>query len=193
MQLKDGDFGATVDSNERTNYADATVGILDHAADLIAPTWILAPEGGQQKRANQRRNNLSSMCMPGELEREASGGGTFIGEVWFVGQQYRDASGWQSAKEEIEPVASRDDVIHASDMQLRTRAAKGAEVVAEFAYATISQHTADRLRARPMVMIAQHRHHAITCCQAAQPTDKIAHVGSCTARDEVAGDGNEVG
>ena len=136
MQVEDGNFGAAVDANKRAYHPDATVGILVHTADLIMPTGVPAATRGQQQWANQRRNNLSPVCVPGELERETVGGGTCVGEIWLVGQQYRDASRWQSAKEQIEPVAFRDDVIYTSDMKLRFRAPKRAEVVGEFVYAT---------------------------------------------------------
>src|SRR5690348_1777252 len=168
MQVEDGNFGATVDANKRAYHADATVGILDHSADLITPTRIPATKVGQKQRTNQRRNNLSPMCMPGELEREASGCSTFVGEVWLVSQQNRGAIGGQPGKEQIEPVASCDDVIYAGDMQLRARAAKRAEVVGELACAAGRQYIADRLCARPVVMIAQHCHHPIVGLQAAQ-------------------------
>jgi hypothetical protein len=85
MQIEDGNFGATVDANKWAYHSNATVGVLDHAADLIMPTGIPTPKGRQQQRANQRRNYLSPVRMPRELECEASGGGAFVGEVWLVG------------------------------------------------------------------------------------------------------------
>ena len=85
MQIEDGNFGATIDANERAYHANTTVRILDHATDLIMPTGIPAPKGRQQQRPNQWHNDLSTMCMPRELEREASGGSALVGEVWLVG------------------------------------------------------------------------------------------------------------
>lgn len=85
MQIEDGNFGPTVDANERAYYTNATVRVLDHPAYLIAPARISAAKCRQQQRANQRRNYLSPMAMPRELEGEASGWGAFVGEVRLMG------------------------------------------------------------------------------------------------------------
>jgi hypothetical protein len=85
MQIEDGDFGATVDANERAYHANATVRVLDHATDLIMPTGIPAPKGRQQQRPNQWRDYLSPMRMPRELKREATGSSALVGEVRLMG------------------------------------------------------------------------------------------------------------
>ena len=117
MQVEDGNLRAAVDAHKRTYHADASVGILDHAANLIISVWISVPKRGQQQRAKQRYNNLATMCMPGELERKSAGRSALVGEVRLVRQQYRDAIGWQPSEQQIEPVASNDNVVYTCDMQ----------------------------------------------------------------------------
>ena len=125
MQVKDGNFGAAVQTDERTYHAHSAIGMLNHVAHLIAPAWIFM--------AQEWSDYLAAVGVTGHLEIESPGCRARLSEVWLMRQQNRGSIVWQGVKDETQPVMRLPDVVHTRDVQVRVAAPKRPRSVSQFA------------------------------------------------------------